>query len=163
MSNNEKLTWKRGIFKCAFQLFSGQEQVGKLTPSWKTMSASGQINDNNYHFKTSEWKGQSLILNKDNQEVIGRIKFSKWMHKATIELGGEVYRWKFSNLWESKWKIISKDETLQFSGHTCKGSMDYVATQEVLALAGLFIGNYFWNMAAIYAAVIIPLFAAGGL
>lgn len=158
-----KLTWKRGIFGGAFQLFRGHEKVGILKPSWIDMSANGQLNNIPYHFKTSELRNQALVIQKDTQAVVAKIRFSNWMNKATIEMGGKKYQWKFSNLWETRWKIINHEGAMHFQGHTCKGSVDFSLNSEVLALAGLFIGNYFWNMAAIYAVVLIPIFTMGAM
>ena len=161
MNNNKILTWKRGIFQRAFQLFNNGEQVGSLKPSLMTQSASGQINEVEYRFCTREARNRCDVIRKDNQEVVAQIKFGTWLPKATIEYKGEHYQWSLSNMWETRWKISSANGvTHRFAGWSCKGSIDHSLPTDLLAMTGLFISNYYWQMSAIYVAAFFPIWFA---
>lgn len=156
----ETLSWKKGMFKCAYQLMSGTEKVGELKPNRFTTSATGKIEDESYYFKVCEGlRNRVEIIDLNTKETIGKVRFSHWWPKATIELNGETYQWKFSNLFETRWKITDSEQNrVDYKGWTCSGNMQGQLSNHLMSLTGLFISTYYWQMSAIYAAIfIMPL------
>lgn len=154
----KNISWKKGFFKCAFSIFSDNEKVGELKPSRFTLSATGQIDQERYKFRVREGMTNRVeIIDLNTQEQVGRVRFGHWLPKATIEFKGETYRWKFSNLWETRWKITDANaNAVSYKGWSCAGSIDSAVPANLLTLTGLFISNYYWQMAAIYMAIFIP-------
>jgi hypothetical protein len=156
----KNIRWKKGLFQCAYKINEGEEQIGELKQSKFTLSATGSIGEDRYRFKVIEGlKNRVEIINSASGEKLGTIRFSHWLPKATIEYKGEIYKWRFSNLWETRWQIAdAAQNTQQYKGWTCSGSIASPMQANIMTLTGLFISNYFWQMSAIYAAIFIPFF-----
>ena len=159
----ENISWKKGLFKCAYSILSGQEKIGELKPSKFTLSAMGQIEDQRYKFRVREGLSNRVeIMDLDTKELVGRIRFGHWLPKATIEYKGQIYQWKFSNLWETRWKITDANKnTMSYKGWSCAGKVQTAVPANLMTLTGLFISNYYWQMSAIYAAALLPIIALG--
>lgn len=153
----EKLSWKKGFFKCAYQILSGSEKVGELKSSRFTLSATGKLADEHYKFQVKEGLCNRVeIIDLSTKETVGRVRFGRWLPTATIDYQGETYKWKFSNLFETRWKITdSQQNTLNYKGWSCSGSTQGNLPPNLITLTGLFISTYYWQMSAIYAAIII--------
>lgn len=154
----KNISWKKGFFKCAYSISSGQEKIGELKPSKFTLSATGQIEDARYRFRVKEGLANRVeIIDLDTKELVGKIRFGHWLSKATIEFKGETYKWRFNNLWGTKWKITDTNQNItNYKGWSCAGNISTAAPANLMTLTGLFISNYYWQMAAIYLAIFIP-------
>lgn len=154
----KNISWKKGFFKCVFNIFSGEEKIGELKPSKLTLSATGKIDEARYRFRVREGMTNRVeIIDLDTQEQVGKIRFGHWLPKATIEFRGETYTWKFSNLWETRWKIIDAHQnSVDYKGWACAGNVSSALPANLLTLTGLFISNYYWQMATIYVAIFLP-------
>ncbi len=154
----KNISWKKGFFKCAFNIFSEGQKIGELKPSKLTLSATGKIDQERYRFRVREGMTNRVeIIDMDTQEQVGKIRFGHWLPKATIQFREETYTWKFSNLWETRWKITDTDQNaVNYKGWACAGSISSDAPASLLTLTGLFISNYYWQMAAIYVAIFLP-------
>lgn len=152
------LSWKKGLFKCTFQLFAGGYPVGQLKDSEFSRTAHGRLNNKEVAFRRCEgWRTKVEILDKKDTSRIGQISFNPWYPKATIHLGNQEVYWSFSNLWETRWKITDSEGLIvTYKGWSGKGEMTIMEQDDLLVLAGLYISNYYWRLAAILFAIILP-------
>lgn len=156
------LQWKKGLFKCAYQLFEKDRVVGKLKESpWSIGSAHGSLNEHKLHFKVKGAFTQvAVITDKLTGQRIGQVKFNCWWPKARIIINGSEYEWKFKNVLSSRWKIssIGTNEIMDYRGASWKGSMQSeTIDNDALTLTGLFVANFYWQMAAVYIACFTPI------
>lgn len=154
------LHWQKGLFQCSFQLLANDQTVGKLKDSEFTRTAHGQLNHTELVFRSCEGlHSHAEILDPLNRQVIGKIRFNPWYPKATISYGGQTYTWKFSNIWETRWKVYNEaGVNLSFQGWSGKGKVLTNQDQEdALVLISLYISNYYWRMTAIYLACLLPV------
>ncbi len=163
MKRNSKITWKKGIFKCTFQLFSGTDHIGHLKDSEFSRSAIGELNNKKYRFTThGHLNPKTEIFDLQEKQTVGQIRYYCWYPKARIEYRGKVSQWKFSNLWETRWRIFDQSgTTMQFAGWEKKGSIKIHTLDEALVLAGLHISNYYWRMVGVIVAISFPLLFFG--
>jgi len=150
------LNWTKGLFKCSYKILSGDVQIGELKESEFSQSAFGELHGKKFRFKTKGFLTQKTdIIDLENNELIGKITYNCWYPKAKIEYGSNLLYWKFSNLWETKWRIFN-DEGVRFDFHgwSMKGEVEMDIEDDLMVLTGLFIGNYYWKMVVIYAAVL---------
>ena len=159
MKNSKQLRWKKKLLSCRFQLFADNQQVGHLKDSELSRSATGELNNKRYRFTThSHLHPKTEIFDLEKNQKVGQIRYNCWYPKARIEYGGKTSQWKFSNIWETKWRIFHQSETAaQFSGWEKKGSIKVNVLDEALILAGLYISNYYWRLAAIIIASLAPI------
>lgn len=156
-----KITWKKGIFQCAYRLCSGDKQVGTLKPSLVHTSANAMVDEQAYRFSVSEWKQRGRVVDLNTNEVVATIQFSHWLPKATIMYKGERYTWSLSNLWETRWKLTGANGLVyRYKGWSYKGQAEGVLPVGLLSVVGLFISHYYWQMSVIFAAALIPIFIA---
>lgn len=157
MNDMNNLSWSKGIFKCVYHLFKNGKPVGTLKENQWSMSAIGKIGEKSVLFRMKNgWHNHTSIVDRDNHAVIGQIKYNYWYPGAKITLGNDVYRWRFKNIWSTKWRITdSKNQEIQYSGHTCKGEAIAAIDNDLVVLSGLFVGNYYWQMLAIYLVIIL--------
>ena len=153
------LSWKKGLFSCVYSISQAGRFMGKLIENRWSQSAAGEINNKRLFFRVIHRLVPSAnIMDRDTSQVIGRIKFSAWWSKASIYMGDKKYTWKFTNLLATKWKITDQDgNVVHYKGHVGKGEILGQVEDNVLLLAGLFIGNYFWKMTQIYILAIVIL------
>ena len=156
-----KITWKKGLFQCAYRLFSGNRQIGKLKPGLVHLSAKAEVEDRSYRFHISEWKQRGQVVDLLTNKVVATIRFSHWLPKATIEYQGQRYTWSLSNLWETRWKLVGDTGAVyRYKGWSCKGQVEGSIPINLLSVVGLFISHYYWQLSVIIAAALIPLFIA---
>lgn len=152
------LQWKKGLFKCTFQLFAGGFPVGQLKDSEFSRTAYGQLNHTEIAFQRCEGLHSKVnMLDTLSHQTIGKITFNPWYPKATIHLGKQKAYWSFSNLRETRWKITDSEGVIvAYKGWSGKGEMTILEQDELLILAGLYISNYYWRLAAVLIAIILP-------
>lgn len=157
---NTVLDWKKGIFSCNYRLLSEGKQVGNLKDLSLKRKAIGKLEGKTYEFRTyGLLKSSTEIFDIDKQKVVGKISFNCWSPEAKIQIGDQVSHWGFTNILQSKWGVFSEDKPpVSYQGWTCKGSVNREEQEGVMVLAGLYISNYFWSLAAIYASSLMPLF-----
>lgn len=152
------LHWKKGLFGCTFRLFAEGYEIGQLKDSEFSRKAYGRLNQREVTFQRCENLHTKIkIQNTQNGQDLGLITFNPWYPKATIHLGRQKAYWTFSNLWETRWKITDEDGVMvAYKGWSGKGEMTILEQDDLLVLAGLYISNYYWRLAAIYIAVLLP-------
>lgn len=156
---NTVLNWKKGIFSCNYRLLANGKQVGNLKDPAFRRTVTGEIEGKTYEFRTKGLlKTYTDIFDPQKGKSVGKISFNCWSPEAKIQIGEEVSHWGFTNIIQSKWGIFSEGKApVNFQGWTCKGSVHADKEAGVEVLAGLYVSNYFWSLAAIYASSLSPL------
>ena len=155
-----KMKWKKNIFSNLYNITLNGEQIGKLRDKSFSQSANGEINGKEYTFKTKGiFKQRTEIIDNLENKVIGEINYNNWMTKATISIGNKMIKWKYDNLWNTKWSLFNEGGiNIKYSGSSTKGQIDSNTDDPLLILSGLFVTNYYWQMTiAVIVAVFIPV------
>lgn len=155
-------SWKKGFFKSAMEIYSGENLVGSLKDKNWTQESDGVLNSKKFKFLTKGFfTPYTIIFDSDNGLELGRITYSGWGNKASLYISGETYTWKYLNAWGTKWVLSdSKGNTINYKGGNSKGEISVSNLNETLVLAGLFIRDYYWQMVAVMFVVLIPVFIA---
>lgn len=153
------LYWKKRFFSQTYEIYSSISLIGMLNNKTWSNSADGSINGKKYLFKTQGFFKQSTqIIDVDNGAVVGNISYNSWMTKAMIEHSGIIAFWKYDNFWNTKWSIVGQDGTeIYYEGSSTKGQIFFEKQNDLLALTGLYITNYYWQLMIILFAALIPL------
>ena len=154
------LNWKGGLFKNTYEIYSEDNQVGKLNENTWSGSAEGELNGKKYVFKTQGFfRQKTLIIDPLNNDILGEIIFHTWMTKATIRIMDKIFNWKYDNWLNTKWSIYSPEEFLiHYSGSFLKGKISTSINEELLILTGLFVINYYLQSTIILlVAVLLPV------
>jgi hypothetical protein len=151
------ITWTKKLFRCSYELLSEGMSIGRLKDNEFSQSVTAELNDKRFAFKTNGWGHKAKIIDLDSNEQIGTISFGHWLPKATINYYDKVAEWKFSNLWETRWKIFDNNGSkLKYKGWQGSGSVEVQENDELLILAGLFVSNHYWKMAFLYVMIFFP-------
>ena len=135
--------------------------IGKLNDNTFSQSANGELNGKKYNFKTTGFMKQTTqIRDALNNMVVGEITFDNWMTKADITVLNKKAKWKYDNLWNSKWRISSLDGIeIKYAGSPAMGKIDSNTDDPILLLSGLFVTNYYLQMTIVLlVAVFLPIF-----
>jgi hypothetical protein len=114
-----------------------------------------------YNFETKGFFNQETrIINPDSNIQIGKITYNSWKTKAIIEIGNKTFTWKYDNAWNTKWSLsYNEDILLHYYGSYTKGVIGINVQDELLILSGLYISNYFWQIASVViVSVYLPVF-----
>lgn len=118
------------------------------------------LNKKEYLFQTNEFFNQKtqIIDTADNKKV-GEINYNNWMTKATITIKDKTINWKYDNLWYTKWSIVNSEGiNIKYAGSSTTGQIHSNTDDSLLLLSGLFVTNYYWQMAiAIVVAAFVPI------
>lgn len=152
------LKWKKGVFSCNYKLLSDGKKIGNLKSNSLSRKTEGRLNGKNFEFRTRGFlKPRVQIFDLEKRKVVGNISFNCWSPEAKIELDGEVSHWGFTNIWKSKWNVFSEGkEPIFYQGGTCNGKIKADEVREAKVLAGLYVSNYFREIAAVYVGVFFP-------
>lgn len=152
------LKWQKGIFSCNYKLLSEGKKIGNLKNHSFSRKSVGKLNGKNFEFRTRGLlKPRVQIFDVAERKVVGNISFNCWSPEAKIEIDGEVSHWGFTNIWKSTWNVFSAGkEPIAYRGGNCNGKIETNDLEEAKVLSGLFVANYFREIAAVYLAVIFP-------
>lgn len=155
-------TWKKGFFKSAIEIYSGDKFVGSIKAKNWSQETNAELNDKKMRFVTKGFfNPYTIVFDALTGEELGRIKYNGWGNKATLTISGNIYTWKYSNTWGTKWMVSDVNgNLLSYSGSNSKGEISSGNFNETLILTGLFIRDYFWQMVAVMFVVLIPVFIA---
>ena len=154
------LHWKKGTFSTTYRIFSGEETIGELASYTFKQTAEGVVRNRRYLFRTKGlFKQETQIIDGESDQVIGNISYSSMMSKATIQFKDRTVNWKYDNGWQTKWSLFDKQGTLmKFAGGHSKGTIECEEEDDLLALTGMFVTNYYQQaMIVIMVAVFIPI------
>jgi len=81
------------------------------------------------------------------------------MTKATLTFGNRIVFWKYNNMWNTKWSIYDSDNIkIDYAGSTTGGLIDSSIDDDLLLLSGLFVTNYYRQIAlVIFVVIFIPI------
>lgn len=155
------ITWTKGIFNSLYKIYANGNLIGNMKENPFTQSAKGSIRGRDYHFKTHGFFTQSTeIIDCSDNKVVGEIKFNSWRSRATVTLRGKTIQWKYDNVWNTRWSLSDCDgSVLKFHSSATHGHIDAGTEDELLLLTGLFVKNFYMQMAffVFFIAVIIPI------
>lgn len=158
-----RLHWKRKAFSSTSEIFSEATLIGRLRENSWNQSAEGELNGENYHFKTKGiFKPVTQITQSESNSPIGKIEYNSWKTKASIQLSGKTIQWRYDNIWNTRWSLSdSAGILMKFKGNASKGNIAVEKEDDLLLLTGLFVTNYYRQMAIILlVAIMIPIFAS---
>ena len=143
--------WKKGFFSSTYNIYSQGQIIGKLKNNSFSQIAEGEINGKKYKFITKGFFNQQTeIHDAINNKVIGNITYNGWMTKATLLILDKESKWKYDNLWNTKWSIFdSNGIEIKYSGSSSKGEINSNTDDDLLLLSGLFVTNYYWQITII--------------
>jgi hypothetical protein len=153
-------SWKKGFLKSTYEIYSNNALVGKLIENTWNSSAEGEINSKKYKFKTQGFFNQKTqIIDIESNFVIGTIVYNSFMTKATIEYLGQIAYWRYNNIWNTKFSITDNEgNQISFYGSSSNGNLEFDQPNDLLVLTGLYVTNYYWQMAVVVLIIIfIPI------
>ncbi len=155
-------TWKKGFFKPAFEIYSGDKYVGNIRAKTWSQESFAELNGKNIRFVTKGFfNPYTLVFDLLSGLELGRITYNAWGNKATLTISGIIYTWKYLNTWGTKWILSdSNGNILNYSGSNSNGVISAGSFNEVIIVSGLFIRDYFWQMVVLVFIALIPVFIA---
>lgn len=153
-------TWKKRLFSSLYRIYSKDTLIGNLDDKWLSRSAKGIINGKAYIFRSPICLRQHTeIIDCSDNKKVGTINYNGWMTRATISIGDKTTRWKYDNIWNTKWILFDKHSVvMSASQSTCNGQISSSTEDELLVLSGLFITHYYLQMTfVIMIIIIIPI------
>lgn len=157
-----KLRWRRGFFPNFYKIYSRGHLIGELKDKTFSQTSIGELSGKKYIFKTKGiFKQHTVILDHTEKKMIGEITFNNLMTKAKISVNGKKVNWKYDNLLNTKWSVYnSKGIQIKYTGSSTAGIIDSNVHDELFLLCGLFVTNYYWQLAmVIFIAVFVPIWA----
>ncbi len=157
---NNNLKWKKNLFSNTCIIYSNGQLVGNLKDKTFSQSAEGELNGVKYRFKTQGiFRQNTDIIDVENNKVIGEIIYSNWMRKATLKIQDKKAVWEYDNSWNTKWSISnSSGVEIKYQGSTTSGEIVSNTDDSLLLLSGLFVTNYFRQVAfAVIVVIFIPI------
>ncbi len=151
--------WKKPLFSNTLTLYSKDQPLGYIKEKTFSSSVYGQLNGKQYIFKTRGFFSQKTkIIDGSSNKSIGEISYNSWMSKANILLGNKLVKWKYNNMWHTKWIVQHTEETIiKYASSSTRGTIVTNTDDEVLLLSGLYIKNYYMQWIAVLIAIMVPL------
>lgn len=145
------LIWKKGFFEKTYKIYSNNSPIGKLVENTWCNAAEGEINNKKYQFKTRGFlKQKTQIIDTESNSVIGTIVYNTFMTRATIEYLGQIAYWKYNNIWNTKFSITDNaGNQINFHGSSSDGKLEFDQPNDLLVLTGLYVTNFYWQMAVV--------------
>jgi len=154
------LEWRKGLLSSTYRIYDEGRQVGVLREHTFAQTANGELNGMKYTFRTKGFLNQKTdIIDDRSGETIGEIEYNTWMTKATLTFGNRIVFWKYNNMWNTKWSIYDSDNIkIDYAGSTTGGLIDSSIDDDLLLLSGLFVTNYYRQIAlVIFVVIFIPI------
>lgn len=156
------LTWKNKLFSNTTRIYSNDQLVGQLNHKTFSQTTECELNGEKYKFVSKGFFNQHTeIFESNDEQALGDITYSSWSNKATIFLKDKKIDWKYDNMWNTKWRIFdSEGLEIRFSGSSTKGEISSNTDSALLILSGLYISNYYSQIAIAVFASAVAVFAA---
>ena len=155
-----EINWKKNFFAEVYKINAYGKQIGELKDKTFSKTATAVLNDRHYSFRTTGFFQQHTeIRDEAANKVIGEITYGTSLTKATININGEVTHWKYTNTWNTKWRVFNdRGVEINYRGSAQNGTISSNTEDPLLILSGLFITHYFWQIALIFiVAIFIPI------
>jgi hypothetical protein len=154
------ISWKKGLFSTAYQLFYGNQKAGYLKERTWSRKADGVLMETQVSFrKKGVFSSEAEIFDAETKKKLGEIEMSFWGNKTSITLDDKVFNWRFSNSWNSKWELLEgAHPIIKYKSGLLSGKAESQIEDELMLLTGLFIYNHFTQIMlfiSIISAVII--------
>lgn len=95
-----QLKWKKKIFSNLYRIYGNVGEIGHLKERSFSNTATAALHKDRYTFKTTGFLDPlTEIIDEAENKVIGKIKYGKWMTKATIYFDGKEVYWRYDNMW----------------------------------------------------------------
>lgn len=146
--NTPTLSWTKDAFSLNYSIFGNRQIVGKISDKSTDRSAKASLYGEKFIFEAEGFiKTYINIFHLNSKTEIGRIEFELIRSRATINLYGESYYWKFSNMLNTKWILKNQDQKTIISGEKRKeGSFrNQPEVNPILLLCALIIRNQFFK------------------
>jgi|SRR6056297_7070 len=153
-------TWKKKFFSETYRIFDKGKQIGTFRNRPFSQTSDAEINGKQYRFKTKGFFQQHTEIRDDKDgTLIGEIRYGSWRTRATISLQNKTYKWKYDNIWSSKWSLTDGSSVhLNYAGSSTSGRVESNTDDDLLLLLGLYVMNYFWQATIIVLiAVFLPI------
>ncbi|WP_282016584.1 hypothetical protein [Marinifilum flexuosum] len=154
------LNWKKGLFSSTYKIYSGSKQIGSISNRSFSQTSEAEMNGKKYTFQTKGFFKQSTEVYNELGKLVGEIQYNSWMTKAQISLDSKYYYWKYNNMWNTKWAMLSDDNTqINACTNSFSGDIETNTDDELAILSGLFVTNYYMQMTiSVLVIVFIPIF-----
>jgi hypothetical protein len=157
---NSVLIWKRGFFSSSCKVFSNQSIVAILKSSFSFSTVYLDLNNKRYEFRTKGWfKPNTIIVDVENQSIVGNITYNGWSNKAFVNYQNEIAFWKMGGIGCSSWSVMSPTEgDAVYKGLITGGTIFYQSENLLYPLTGLFVRYYFYQVSlSMLLAAMVPL------
>ena len=154
------LKWKSKSLSNSYEIFEEDKQVGSLKKDLFSSIVIGTLNKTNVVYKSKGIIKQHIeITNKGSDEVIGVVTFDDFMSNTKIIINGISYNWKYTDIWNSKWKVFSDNGVdIKFKKNNNKGIIESRTDDSLLILTGLYTHIYYiQTLAILLFIVLIPV------
>jgi len=154
-----RLYWNKPFFSNTYSIYAKDKRVGYLKEKPFSKSVYGQLNGKQYIFRNTGFFSQKTkIIDGSSNKVIGEISYNSWMTKANILAGNKEVKWKYDNIWHTKWRMILQEDTIiTYASSSTRGTIETNTDDELLLLSGLYIKNYYTQWIAVLIAIMVPL------
>ena len=155
----KELQWKSKLFSSDYMIFNKEQQVGMLNNSFLSSNTNGVLNEVKVVFKSKGILKQYIeIFKADTNDIIGVITFDSFMSKAKIIINGTSYNWKYTNSWNTRWRVsIENGGSINYKRKNTKGTIESNIDDSLLMLIGLYINTYYTQtMAVVLFIIFLP-------
>lgn len=145
-----KYEWKTSLFASDLELFRNGIRSGALNKGNFRRKVTGELNLKKVLFTTKGFLGnETVITDPGTGSIVGKIIYSGWKSKASVECQGKMYTWQFDNFFRTRWSVGNDNGTLiRYKSEFLKGSINSYTGDEILILSGFFIRNFFSQRSA---------------
>jgi hypothetical protein len=157
---NSVLNWKRGFFSSTCRVFSNQSIVATLKSSFSFSTVFLEMNNKRFEFRTKGFfKPNTIIVDVENQSIVGNIAYNSWSNKAFVHYQNEMAIWKMGGIGCSSWSMMNHSVgDVVYKGSITNGTFYYQGENLLYPLTGLFVRYYFYQVSlSIIVAVMVPL------
>ena len=142
-----KLTWEKGLFSDSFCIFDSDKQIGFMKKSLFSQKSIAEINGEKYEFRENGlFKQETDIIDVSKNQVIGKIKYNTWGHKAFLDVHSENFTWEYKNIWNTEWVIYdSQGLNISYKSSLTSGQIETNANDAIKLLSGLYVYNYYYT------------------
>jgi hypothetical protein len=119
--HKQLLHWTKDAFSLNYSIFENGQMVGTISDKSSNRSAKASLFGENYVFE-----GEGIIRPRVNiidltrKAEIGRINYALLRSRASIDLMGNRYEWKFVNFLYTKWSLSDLKGNVLISGEKRK-------------------------------------------
>lgn len=143
------LSWVKDVFSNSYSFFVMGKVVGEFKDGSLSGSKKAVLFGTKYVFETEGvFKKQVNIINLSTKSIIGKITYSSFRHRATIELNGLSYHWKWDGYFYRNWSIFRNQKERLFKVAKRKEGNILVKDKQapLLLLCGLMIRTRYYRM-----------------